>query len=156
MNLRKFAASSAAAVAAVVVSAAAAALGVYPAAAAAVSAVAVAGAPGPAASVAVSELKGVAATSAGNAWAVGYTGNGANARALIVRWNGTAWNRVPSPSPGRYSYLYGVAATSARNAWAVGYDSAGPADPPVERQSVEAGAEPGRQHALQRGRDVGR
>ena len=38
---------------------------------------------------------------------------------LIVRWNGTAWKKVPSPSPAG-STLYGVAATSASNAWAVG------------------------------------
>jgi hypothetical protein len=32
----------------------------------------------------------VAATSASNAWAVGYT----NGKTLIERWNGTAWKRV--------------------------------------------------------------
>jgi len=57
----------------------------------------------------------VAATSASNAWAVGNTSSGT----LIVRWNGTAWKRVPSPGRAG-SLLYGVAATSARNAWAVG------------------------------------
>src|SRR6185437_5832073 len=63
-------------------------------------------------------LRGVAATSAGNAWAVGAVGS-LTARTLIVHWNGKAWARVPSPSPGN-SGLYGVAATSATNAWAVG------------------------------------
>jgi hypothetical protein len=38
-----------------------------------------------------------------------------------VRWNGTAWKRVPSPGPAGGDYLLGVAATSARNAWAVGF-----------------------------------
>jgi hypothetical protein len=39
-------------------------------------------------------LAGVAAVSAGRAWAVGSTGG----RTLIVRWNGTSWQRVHSPN----------------------------------------------------------
>jgi hypothetical protein len=71
---------------------------------------------------------GVAATSASNAWAVGtYSHNGVG-RTLILRWNGTTWKTVPSPSPGgrtRESVLTGVAASGACSAWAVGfYDSA--------------------------------
>ena len=74
------------------------------------------GSPGTAASFAVSGyLSDVAATSASNAWAVGYTGSGT----LIVRWNGTIWKRVPSPGSAG-SLLYGVAETSSRDAWAVG------------------------------------
>jgi hypothetical protein len=73
-----------------------------------------------------SSLSGVAASSARTAWAVGYTGYpdvGDPIKTLILRWNGTAWKREPSPSPGFQSLLYGVAVTSARNAWAVGtYD----------------------------------
>jgi len=73
--------------------------------------------PAPAASFAVSgDLTGVAAVSASNAWAVGDTGSGGT---LIAHWDGTAWKRVPSPSPAG-STLFRVAATSARNAWAVG------------------------------------
>jgi hypothetical protein len=37
-----------------------------------------------------------------------------------LRWDGTAWKRVPSPSPAAGGILFGVAATSARSAWAVG------------------------------------
>src|SRR5579862_7495566 len=62
------------------------------------------------------DLSGVAATSARNAWAVGSAG----VKTLIVHWNGTAWKRVPSPSPAAGGGLDGVAATSARDAWAVG------------------------------------
>jgi hypothetical protein len=70
----------------------------------------------PAAAFTVSgSLSAVAATSPDNAWAVGSSGSGA----LIVRWNGAAWRRVPSPAPAG-SRLSGVAASSARNAWAVG------------------------------------
>jgi hypothetical protein len=37
---------------------------------------------------------------------------------FILRWNGRAWKRVPSP--GGLLALSGVAAVSARSAWAVG------------------------------------
>jgi hypothetical protein len=66
-----------------------------------------------------SVLTAVAATSAGNAWAVGYTRM--TNKTLILRWNGTAWKQVPSPAPGQISQLLGVTATSARNAWASGW-----------------------------------
>ena len=66
-------------------------------------------------------LYGVAATSRGNAWAVGEAYN-ANVRAvatLLLHWNGSKWTPVtsPKPVPGRFT---AVAATSADNAWAVG------------------------------------
>lgn len=76
------------------------------------------------------ELRGVAATSAKNAWAVGYYWHIAdtnNDKTVIERWNGKAWKLQPSPNPScsgrnpKSSVLYGVAATSANNAWAVGY-----------------------------------
>lgn len=73
------------------------------------------------------ELYGVAATSATNAWAVGYYA--ANNRGtpkintLIEHWNGKAWKVQRSPNPTHQNTLYGVAATSAHNAWAVGYSS---------------------------------
>jgi hypothetical protein len=50
---------------------------------------------------------GVAAASASDAWAVGQTGpgpgegTGPSDRALIEHWDGTAWTRVPSPTPHR-------------------------------------------------------
>ena len=79
--------------------------------------------PGPAASFTINgALSGVAATSAGNAWAVGSDGNG---KTLIVHWNGTAWTRVPSPSLSGFASLSGVAATSTTNAWAVGFGGNG-------------------------------
>jgi len=79
------------------------------------------GFPGPAASFSISgTLVGVAATSASNAWAAGFTGSSASATTMIVRWNGTAWTRVPTPTPAGGGYLNGVTATSATSAWAVG------------------------------------
>jgi hypothetical protein len=72
-------------------------------------------------------LEGVADTSAGNAWAVGFSF--ANGKSLILHWNGAAWKLVPRPNPP--AFLVGVAATSARDAWAVGYILRGPGDKPV-------------------------
>ncbi len=75
-------------------------------------------------------LAAVAATSSGNAWAVGAYSNGTADQTLILHWNGTAWKKVASPDPGgstQFNDLAGVAATSARNAWAVGVYSNGTA-----------------------------
>jgi hypothetical protein len=60
----------------------------------------------------------VAATSASNAWAVGGTSSG---QSLILHWNGTSWERVPSAGAGN---LTAVSASSATNAWSVGSESA--------------------------------
>jgi len=67
-------------------------------------------------------LYGVAATSATNAWAVGYLDNSSSdSQSLILHWDGTTWKQVPSPDPStQYTVLYGVTAISATNAWAVG------------------------------------
>jgi hypothetical protein len=62
-------------------------------------------------------LSAVTATSASNAWAVGYINNGPP---LILHWNGRAWARAPLPKIGTGNFLRGVAATSATDAWAVG------------------------------------
>ena len=71
-------------------------------------------------------LFGVAATSASSAWAVGDISCGCGPGiSLILHWNGTAWTRVPSPTPGGGTILRGVAATSATDAWAVGYSGSG-------------------------------
>lgn len=56
----------------------------------------------------------------GTAWAAGSTG----LSTLILRWNGTAWRRVASPSPGPVDNLDGLGFSSARHGWAVG--SSGP------------------------------
>ena len=68
-----------------------------------------------------SELDGVTATSAANAWAVGYTFTKTGKMIpLIEHWNGTAWWQVPSPALPAGGVLRGVAAASVKNAWAVG------------------------------------
>ena len=68
-------------------------------------------------------LTAVAATSASNAWAVGYTG--LLDKTLILHWNGKKWSRMPSPSPGPGNFLAAIGATSATNAWAVGATDTG-------------------------------
>jgi len=59
----------------------------------------------------------VTATSARNAWAVGWTGT--TASVLIAHWNGRTWRQVPAP--GGTGNLQGVTATGRANAWAAGF-----------------------------------
>jgi hypothetical protein len=77
-----------------------------------------------------SYLYGVAATSASNAWAVGYVEATplAPARTLIYHWNGIIWSRVASPSPAPDSLLFGVTASTLSyptKVWAVGGTTGG-------------------------------
>jgi hypothetical protein len=68
-----------------------------------------------------SYLQGVKATSARNAWAVGYTLTSAGRQSLILHWNGSTWTQVPSPGPSSsWTVLSAVTATSTTSAWAVG------------------------------------
>jgi hypothetical protein len=76
--------------------------------------------PSPNMSSRVNDLTGVAATSASNAWAVGYFFKGSAVQALIEHWDGQRWAIQPTPSLGTNTQLWDVAATSASNAWAVG------------------------------------
>src|SRR5207244_3046506 len=39
---------------------------------------------------------------------------------LIERWDGHAWQIVPSPNPGDYNFLLDVSAVAAGDVWAVG------------------------------------
>ncbi len=84
--------------------------------------------PNPAGPASTNVLYGVAALSAGSAWAVGYYFNGTANQTLIVHWNGTRWRQVPSPDPGgaaNYNVLTSLTALSAGNIWAVGGYSIG-------------------------------
>jgi hypothetical protein len=71
-------------------------------------------------------LDGVSAVSASDAWAVGNSSSnkGDTASTLILRWNGTGWTRVPSPSPNPNSSgvnnLAGVSTVSPGSAFAAG------------------------------------
>jgi hypothetical protein len=75
-------------------------------------------------------FSGVAATSAANAWAVGFTGPtsaGTGQQTMIDHWNGKRWTRVPSPNlPGASAdSLSSVTVSSSSNAWAVGSANVG-------------------------------
>ncbi|KOG37234.1 hypothetical protein [Streptomyces resistomycificus] len=63
------------------------------------------------------------------AWAVGTDAVGREAPGfpLVLRWNGTAWQRQSLPGIGWQGDLLSVAATSPTMVWAVGRDSAGSA-----------------------------
>ena len=73
-------------------------------------------------------LYGVAAVSASDVWAVGYSNDFNNnnlvIRTLVEHWDGSTWSKVSSPNPGTPgNYLKAVAAVSANDIWAVGnYD----------------------------------
>ena len=76
--------------------------------------------------VAQNALNTVAATSANDAWAVGFYSkshfNIQGSKALIEHWNGSAWSIFKSPDTSLGDgILNGVAAISPTNAWAVGY-----------------------------------
>jgi hypothetical protein len=76
--------------------------------------------PSPSPGSGVNLLRGVAATSPSNAWAVGESGAQQQDPTLVEHWNGKAWKIQPSLSLGA-SGLTGIAATSASTAWAVGF-----------------------------------
>jgi hypothetical protein len=65
------------------------------------------------------ELRDVDATSAGNAWAVGFTNSSNGNLTLTERWNGQAWSVVPSPTANDGT-LEGVVALASNDVWAVG------------------------------------
>jgi hypothetical protein len=72
-------------------------------------------------------LLSVTATDRANAWAAGgeaMTGRDAGTP-LILRWDGTAWTKVPLPTLSWSGSLRSIAASSRSSAWAVGRDTAG-------------------------------
>ncbi len=71
------------------------------------------------------DLYGVAAVSANDVWAVGYSYSSTGVyQTLIEQWNGTSWSVVASPNVGSSNNkLLAVAAVSASDVWAVGDSS---------------------------------
>jgi hypothetical protein len=70
-------------------------------------------------------LLAVSASSADEAWAVGFSQAAGTlvTRPLAVHWDGTAWTVVPTPATGgnaSASHLYGVVSLGPTDAWAVG------------------------------------
>jgi len=80
--------------------------------------------PSPSPDTAFNELRGVAAVSANDAWAVGYRGGTHNEtpiETLVLHWNGASWSQVASPKgPPGANQLHAIAAISANDVWAVG------------------------------------
>ena len=68
----------------------------------------------------VNFLRGVAATSPSDAWAVGNTSLTSHQNAVILHWNGTSWMQVSGNSGAYDAGLQSVSATSGHDAWAVG------------------------------------
>jgi len=88
--------------------------------------------PSPSPNPAGNTLNAVAATSARDAWAVGFQNDNQlnGARTLTQHWDGAHWTTVPSPNPGSTTrcqnqntgnVLNAVAALSPTNVWAVGF-----------------------------------
>jgi hypothetical protein len=66
-------------------------------------------------------LQAVAALSANDAWAVGYSDASEGGSALIEHWDGTKWTLSSTPATGhRNDLLNAVAVVSADDVWAVG------------------------------------
>jgi hypothetical protein len=72
-----------------------------------------------------STLRAVDVLSPTDAWAVGDFTAGADRQTFIVRWSGTQWENVPSPSPSS-AFLEAVAAAAPGDVWAVGHSSDDP------------------------------
>jgi len=71
-----------------------------------------------------SELASMAAASAKDAWAVGYSGNnGEYPTALILHWDGVQWSVATVPESANIARLNGVAVAAADDIWAVGETS---------------------------------
>lgn len=83
--------------------------------------------PAPNPSSASNVFYGVSASSANDAWAVGYYfDDAAQARsALIAHWDGIYWTQISAANGGLESFLEDVTALSATDAWAVGYANEG-------------------------------
>lgn len=68
-----------------------------------------------------SALKGIDGIAPDDVWAVGINVLDANnTKALILHWNGAAWNIVPAPALAARHRLTKVAALASNDAWAVG------------------------------------
>jgi hypothetical protein len=76
------------------------------------------------------ELRGVAALSANDVWAVGYRGGTKTdtpIETLIMHWDGARWSQAPSPNiPSGANQLFGITAIAANDIWAVGIAGGSP------------------------------
>jgi len=94
-------------------------------------------------------VKGVAALSPTDVWAVGYYNSGTSSaplyQTLIEHYDGTNWQVDPtsadqsagSPAAPTDNELLGIAATSATDVWAVGYYNSGTSSAPLYQTLIE-------------------
>jgi hypothetical protein len=70
-------------------------------------------------------LEGVGVVNRDDVWAVGYFVNEDGFdQTLVMKWNGSQWDPVPSPNVGTgHNRLFEVTTLSANDAWAVGYST---------------------------------
>ncbi|MBI4672280.1 MAG: hypothetical protein HY741_11530 [Chloroflexi bacterium] len=68
-------------------------------------------------------LDAVDGIAANDAWAVGYVQSATYKQSLIVYWDGSAWQTIPSPSvPGCDTFLSEISIVAANDMWAYGSD----------------------------------
>jgi hypothetical protein len=75
-----------------------------------------------------SGLVDITCVSSSSCWAVGYRIilQTVQVQTLILHWNGTSWQIVPSPNVGTgFNALYGVTCASDSDCWAVGFENGG-------------------------------
>lgn len=69
------------------------------------------------------QLTGVTSVSTNDVWTAGYYISAEHRqKTLVEHWDGTAWSKVPSPTPppGGQNFLFGISAATANAVWAVG------------------------------------
>ena len=71
-------------------------------------------------------LRAVAGSADNDVWAVGWFDNNSSRHTLILHWDGSTWQIVPSPDvvnagSNSINALYGVAVVASNDVWAVGY-----------------------------------
>jgi hypothetical protein len=74
-------------------------------------------------------LQGVAAVSATDVWAVGYSSTFGTPQALVEHWDGSRWRTAPAPVVTGGAQLAAVAAVGADDVWAVGLQAVGAPGP---------------------------
>jgi hypothetical protein len=80
------------------------------------------------------QLTGLTAVAGNDAWAAGFQGTSLQ-QTLVMHWDGSGWNPVPSPNPGNHNQdeneLLGMASSAAGDVWAAGiYQQQGGPDHP--------------------------
>jgi len=75
-------------------------------------------------------IQGLDCAAPDDCWAVGYHYSSGGNRTLAMRWDGSVWSIVPTPTPEGHSFvtMWGVGCAASDRCWAVGYSFDGVAD----------------------------